>query len=122
MPRTIDRHIRVTPEQWRRIENAAQSSNLTANRLVIELAIEALDHREWPRTDHETRLLRSSMFTAQAIARDMIAAGPDGRHHAGPLRVSTSSHPPAPASRCSRQFGAGNDHRRRERVAIAAVR
>ena len=37
--------------------------------------MEALDRREWPRTEHETRMLRSCMFTAQAIARDMIAAG-----------------------------------------------
>ena len=37
--------------------------------------MEALDRREWPRTDLEIQLLRSSVFTAQAIARDMIAAG-----------------------------------------------
>ena len=37
--------------------------------------MEALDRREWPRTEPEIRLLRSCMFTAQAIARDMIAAG-----------------------------------------------
>ena len=75
MPRTIDRHIRVTHEQWERIENVARTSRSTANQLVVELAMEALDRREWPRTEHEIRLLRSSMFTAQAIARDMIAAG-----------------------------------------------
>lgn len=56
-------------------ENAAKSSRSTPNQLVIELAIEALDRREWPRTEHEIRLLRSSMFTAEAIARDMIATG-----------------------------------------------
>ena len=71
IPKTIDRHVRVTPEQWGRIENAAESSNLTAN----WLAVEALDRREWPRTNHEVRLLRSAIFTAQAITRDMIATG-----------------------------------------------
>lgn len=75
MARTLQKNIRVTPEQWKRIENAAAERDVSANRLVVELAIEALDRREWPRTEHETRLLRSSMFTAQATARDMIAAG-----------------------------------------------
>jgi len=75
MSRTLQKNIRVTHEQWERIEDAAKSTHSTANRLVIELAIEALDRREWPRTEHEVRLLRASMFTAQAIARDMIAGG-----------------------------------------------
>ena len=38
-------------------------------------AIEALDRREWPRTEAEIHLLRSAMFTAQANARDMAATG-----------------------------------------------
>ena len=40
--------------------------------------MEALDRHEWLRTQHEIRLLRSSMFVAQAIVRDMIAAGRGG--------------------------------------------
>ena len=75
MSRTLQKNIRVTPEQWERIENAAKSGHSTANQLVIELALEALDRRKWPRTEHEIRLLRSAMFAAQAIARDMIADG-----------------------------------------------
>jgi len=75
MSKTLQKNIRVTPEQWARIEDAAQSTHSTANQLVIELAIEALDRRAWPRTAHEIRLLRSSMFAAQAIARTMIADG-----------------------------------------------
>ena len=35
----------------------------------------ALDRREWPRTEAETRVARASLFTAQAIARDLIAEG-----------------------------------------------
>ena len=75
MARTLQKNIRVTPEQWDRIENAARERDVSANRLVVELAIEALDRREWPRTELEIQLLRSSMFAARAIARDMIAAG-----------------------------------------------
>ena len=52
--KTINMHIRVLPEQWERIEQAAQGTALTANQLVIELAIEALDRREWPRTEAQT--------------------------------------------------------------------
>lgn len=77
MVRTLQKNIRVTPEQWNRIEGAAKERDVSANRLVVELAMEALDRREWPRTELEIQLLRSSMFTAQAIARDMIAAGRD---------------------------------------------
>ena len=72
---TIDKHIRVLPGQWERIEQAAEGSSLTANQLAIELAIEALDRREWPRTEAEVRVARASLFAAQAIARDLIAAG-----------------------------------------------
>ena len=75
MTRTLQKNIRVLPEQWNRIEAAARERNLTANQLLVELAMEALEHREWPRTDLEILMLRSSVFTAQAIARDMIAAG-----------------------------------------------
>ena len=73
--KTINKHIRVLPEQWERIEQAAQGTALTANQLVIELSIKALDRREWPRTEAEIRVARASLFAAQAIARDLIAAG-----------------------------------------------
>ena len=73
--KTLSKHIRVQPEQWERIERAAQGSALTANQLVVELAIEALDRREWPSTEVEIRIARASLFAAQAIARDLIAKG-----------------------------------------------
>lgn len=75
MTRTLQKNIRVLPEQWDRIESAARERDMTANQLLVELAMEALDRREWPQTDLEILLLRSCLFTAQAIARDMIAAG-----------------------------------------------
>ena len=75
MVQTVQKNIRVTPEQWERIEQAADERGVSANQLLLELAIEALDRREWPRTEAEIHLLRSAMFTAQAIARDMTEAG-----------------------------------------------
>ena len=75
MVQTLQKNIRVTPEQWERIEKAADERGTSANQLLLELAIEALDRRQWPRTEAEIHLLRSAMFTAQAIARDMTAAG-----------------------------------------------
>lgn len=73
--RALSRRIRVLPEQWERFENAARGTSRTANELVIELALEALDRQEWPRTEAEIYLLRSAMFTAQAVYRDMERAG-----------------------------------------------
>ncbi len=75
MVQTVQKNIRVTPEQWQRIERAADERGTSANQLLLELAMEALDRRQWPRTEAEIHLLRSAMFTAQAIARDMKAAG-----------------------------------------------
>ncbi len=73
--KTLSKHIRVLPEQWQRIERASQGAALTANQLVVELAIEALDRREWPRTEAEIKVARASLFAAQALARDLISAG-----------------------------------------------
>lgn len=73
--KTLSKHIRVSPEQWERIERASQGTALTANQLVIELAIQALDQRNWPTTETEIKVARASLFAAQAIARDLVAAG-----------------------------------------------
>ena len=73
--KTVKKNIRVLAEQWERIARAAEGSALTANQLVMELAIEALDRRERPQTIAEIRVARASLFAAQAIARDLIAAG-----------------------------------------------
>ena len=75
MVQTVQKNIRVSPEQWERIETVARERNVSANQLVVELAMEALDRRAWPQTEAEIYLLRSAMFAAQAIARDMEAAG-----------------------------------------------
>ena len=75
MTKTVDRHIRMRPQHWERIDAAARERGIAANQLLIELALEALDRREWPRTGLEILMLRSCVFSAQVIARDMIAAG-----------------------------------------------
>ena len=71
----LEKNIRVTPEQWKRIEKEAERREKSPNRLVVELAMEALERREWPRSEAEIHLLRSAMFTAQAIIRDMERDG-----------------------------------------------
>ena len=75
MPQTIQKNIRVTPEQWNRIEKAARQRDISPNQLVVNLVMAALDRGEWLSTEAEIRVARASLFTAQAIARDLIAAG-----------------------------------------------
>ena len=75
MAKTMTKSVRVTDEQWNRIENAVGNSKLSPNHLLVQLAMEALDRREWPRTELEIRLLRSTLFTAEVTARNMIAEG-----------------------------------------------
>ena len=75
MAQSLQKNIRITAEQWQRIEEAAKKRQVSPNQLVVELAIEALDRREWPRTEAEIKVAKASLFAAQAIARDLIAAG-----------------------------------------------
>ena len=75
MAGTVNKHIRIDEEVWKRLEAAAKDRETTANRLLAELAAQWLENQEWPRTEVQIQVARSSLFTAQAIARDMIAAG-----------------------------------------------
>ena len=75
MASTLQKQIRVTAEQWQRIEEAARDRKVSPNQLVVDLAIETLERPEWPVTEAEIYLLRSAMFAAQAIALDMQKAG-----------------------------------------------
>ena len=75
MGNTINKHIRVDENAWRRIEKAANKRGISPSRLMISATIEAIEGREWPRTEAEIHLLRSAMFAAQAIVRDMERAG-----------------------------------------------
>ena len=75
MSKTIARHIRIDADHWRRIEALANEHRTTPNQLLVELAVEALEHREWPQNPLEIQMHRSCLFTAQATARDMISTG-----------------------------------------------
>ena len=72
---SLHKHIRVSRAQWERLERAAQGTPHSPNQVLVELAMEALDRREWPGTDAEMRVARASLFAAQAIARKLIADG-----------------------------------------------
>ena len=78
MAKTLSKTVRVTEAQWNCVESVAKKRNQSPNNLLVELAMEALDRHEWPQTELEIHLLRSSLFTAQAMARDMIANGRSG--------------------------------------------
>ena len=75
MVQTTQKNIRFTSEQWKRVEKEAMERGVSPNRLVVELMMEALERREWPRTEADIHLLRSAMFAAQAIIRDMERDG-----------------------------------------------
>ena len=75
MANTLNKHIRVDEDDWKRIEEEAARRGISPNRLLITSTLEAIDGPAWPRTEAEIYLLRSAMFAAQAIARDMAAAG-----------------------------------------------
>ena len=75
MAETLTRTIRVTPEQWERIEKIAKDREISANRLVVELVLEALDRREWPRTELDIQVAKAALFAAQILRRDLIADG-----------------------------------------------
>ena len=74
MANTVNKHIRVDENDWNRIENAARERGISPTRLLISTTLEAIDARQWPRAEVEIYLLRSAMFAAQAIARDMRGA------------------------------------------------
>ena len=75
MAKTVNKHIRIEAEVWQRLEAAASARNTTANRLLAELATQWLKDREWPSTDVQIQVARASLFSAQAMVRDMAAAG-----------------------------------------------
>lgn len=75
MAKTLSKTVRVTEAQWHRVQTAARERNESPNHLLVKLAMDALDHREWPRTELEIQMLRSTLFTAQVIARNMVTEG-----------------------------------------------
>lgn len=75
MGKTINKHIRIDEDHWKRIEKAAHERGISPSRFMTSAALEAIEGRDWPRTEAEIHLLRSAMFVAQAIIRDMEKAG-----------------------------------------------
>jgi len=53
MVQATQKNIRFTFEQWKRVEKVAERSEMSPNRLVVDLVMEALDRQEWPRTEAE---------------------------------------------------------------------
>ncbi len=78
MTQTIQKSIRVTPEQWSRIEKTAREREISPNQPIVNLVMDALDCGEWPSTETEIRVVRVSLFTTQTIALDLISAGREG--------------------------------------------
>ena len=97
MTKTFAKTIRVNAEQWDRIGTMAAERELSANQLLVELAIEALDRREWPRTEVEIHVARATMFVALALERDLISAGRED--DAKEIYEIISSFLPEPVSR-----------------------
>ena len=58
------RTIRVTPEQWDRIEKIAKDRDVSANRLVVELVMESLERRGWPHTELDIQVAKAALFAA----------------------------------------------------------
>ena len=75
MAKTMNKHIRVDEDHWQRIEDAANARGISPSRFIIKAALQDIEDREWPRTELELRVARSCLFTAQVLARDLIAAG-----------------------------------------------
>ena len=92
MSKTPARHIRIDELHWRRIESLANERGTTPNQLLVELAVEALNRREWPQNPLRIQMLRSCPFTAQATARDMIAAGRGEEYAFSTARFSEMFH------------------------------
>ena len=106
MAQSQQKNIRVTAEQWTRIEEAARERQVSPNQLVVELAIAALDRSQWPSTETEIKVARASLFAAQVLARNLIASGKESEIEeirefistivpdvAVGLRPSSSTHP-----------------------------
>ena len=89
MAQSQQKNIRVTALQWDHIETAARKRQVSPNQVVVDLAIEALDRREWPSTEAEIKVARASLFAAQTLARGFIAGGREKEAQEIPEFIST---------------------------------
>ena len=77
MEKTLDKalhkYIRILPEHRERLEAAAEGTHLTDNQLLVELAMETLDRREWLTIEAQVRVARASLFAAHVLTHDFIS-------------------------------------------------
>ena len=59
---SIQKNIRVTPEQWSHIEKSARERGISPNRLIVNLVMGALDRGDWPGNEAEIRTERRFEF------------------------------------------------------------
>ena len=60
----LQKHIRILPEQWERLEAASAGAPRTSNQLLVELAMDALDRRESLSGEARIKVARASLFAA----------------------------------------------------------
>ena len=94
--KALHKHVRIAPEQWERLKQAAHGTPHSPNQILVELAMEALDRRKWPGTEVEMCVARAALFTAQATALDLIAAGREKEVQDIRAYISTIVPDPAP--------------------------
>ena len=85
-------------ELWKRLETAAGEIDTTANRLLAALGERWLETRQRPQSEVRVQVARASIFTAQAIALDLIATGRQKRvdqllEHAASIVSGVASEP-----------------------------
>ena len=73
--KTQNRHVRILPEQWARVEKAALGTIKNPNEILVRLAMDALEQHELFGRDARIRVVRASLFTAQELAHGLIAEG-----------------------------------------------
>ena len=74
MGKTINKHIHIDEDHWKRIEKAAHERGISPSRFMISAALEG---REWPRAEAEIHLLRP--LYSQRRPSSATWKGPDAR-------------------------------------------
>ena len=110
MAKTVNKHIRIEARLWERLEAAARDRETTANRLLGELAKQWLKNHEWPATEVQLQVARSSLFTAQATVRNLIAENRENEIEEIRRYVSTIVPDVTPDSPAADERSAKNSH------------
>lgn len=79
--KTINKHIRVEENHWKRIGKTAHERGITPSRLMLPAAREAIKRKKWPCTKAEIHLLRPAVFAAQTIVHDSEKVGREEEIH-----------------------------------------